>query len=117
MRGLNFMRSLTLKKRYSMYEFLLKTFKLVGFNYFDFKQDLKKNKEKLFLFNKRNNGIFMVWVVVILFCVIGKIYLFYNVDCEMFIDFLNLEKNFDYFLFGQYIVRNVFILILSRYWE
>lgn len=42
----------------------------------------------------------MVWVIVILFCVIGKIYLFYNVDCEMFIDFLNLEKNFDYFLFG-----------------
>lgn len=117
MRGLNSMRSLTPKKRHSMHEPSQKTPKLVGPNHPDFKQDSKKNKEKSSLFNKRNNGTFMVWAIVILFCVIGKIYLSYNADCEMFIDFPNLEKNFDHFLFGQHIARNVSISTLSRYWE
>lgn len=116
-RALNSIRSLTPKKRHSMHEPSPKKPKIVGPGHPDYKQYSKKNEEKSSLFNKRNNGTFMIWAILIIFCFLGKIYLSYNAECKLFIDFPNLEKNFDHFLFGQHIAKYVSLSTLRGYWE
>ena len=109
-------RSLTPKKRYSMDEPLPKKPKIVGPGHPDYKPVLKKSKETHSLL-KKSKGKFIVWGILIAICFAGKFYLSYNEECKLIIDFLNLEKNFDEFLYGQHVAKNISLFTLALYWE
>lgn len=126
--GKNIIRSLTSEKRHSLNGPLTfekphslngplpKRPKLVGPGHPDFKPDAKKHQENPSLF-KNTKGKWMLWVILIGLCFIGKLYLSHSVECELVVDFQNLERNFDSFLFGQHIAKNVSMSALASYWE
>ncbi|XP_062586768.1 torsin-1A-like [Saccostrea cucullata] len=113
--GNNSIRSLTSKKRHSLSGPLPKKPRLLGPGHPDYKPETGKQKEKPSLF-RNTKGKFILWAILIGLCFAGKLYLSQTV-CELFVDIPNLERNFDSFLFGQHIARNVSISTFSQYWE
>jgi hypothetical protein len=114
--GKNRIRSLTSDKRHSLNGPLPKRPKLVGPRHPDYKPDTEKRDEKPSLF-KNTRGKFIFWAILIGLCFMGKLYLSFSAVCELVVDIQNLERNFDSFLFGQHIAKNVSLSALQSYWE